>query len=82
MRNPKPTTAKRQLRRYYTLQGLQGQAHRHAVRADMKLVRKNCTPRDFEIAQSMGCGFDAMFTFCGTPQGGRYWYVRCAGNWS
>lgn len=82
MQNPKPTTAKRQLRAFYTAQGLQGQAHRHAVRADMKKVRKNAGA-SFDGAHRQGMGFDAMFEFTGAPEGPLYWVarVRVAG-WS
>lgn len=82
MRNPKPITAKAQLRAYHARQGLQGQAHRHAVRADMKLVRQNCTPEDFDQCHRDGMGMDAMFVFSLAPQGAEYWRKRCRGNWS
>lgn len=71
MRNPKPTTAKRQLNAYHVAQGLQGQARRHAVRSDMKRVRANAECRDIA-----GLGIGAMFGFCSAPEGIDYWGRR------
>lgn len=76
MKNPNPTTAKRQLNAFYVRQGLQGRDRHRAVRADMKRVREYAKPEDFADCQRFGLGFNAMFLFCDTREGVGYWAAR------
>lgn len=75
MRNPNPTTAKRQLNAFYVRQGLRGRDRHRAVRADMKLVREY-SGESFDAAQKFGMGIESMFIFALAPQGPEYWAAR------
>lgn len=81
MRNPAPTTAKRQLNAFYARQGLQGRARHRAVRHDMRRVRAYAGPEAFEACQGIGVGLMGMFLFAFTDEGARYWIARNSGVW-
>lgn len=76
MRNPAPTTAKRQLNAFYARQGLRGRARHRAVRHDMKRVRHYSGPEAFAECQSRGFGLSAMFLWFDTVEGVHYWAAR------
>lgn len=65
---------KRQLKTYHKAQGLTGKRLKRAVWADVGRVVVNADWPRHKIAPKTP--IDALFSFCHSPEGGKYWGRR------